>query len=42
MELFNIHHIGARKGTIGFPKLNPFTIQFHVHHMMLMKNIVLK
>lgn len=23
MELFNIHHAGARSGTIGFPKVKP-------------------
>ena len=23
MELFNIHHVGARSGTIGFPKVRP-------------------
>ena len=23
MDYFNIHHIGARSGTIGFPKLKP-------------------
>ena len=23
MNLFNVHHVGARSGTIGFPKVRP-------------------